>query len=323
MAGSYQRIDYRLRPAKSVERKMLADAFRKLSEFGRLDAYRYIGFGSLYFMDFVLFHKLLGFKSMVSIENEEDATKQRRFDYNLPYKHVKMEFGSSSTVLPRLPWDVRSIVWLDYDGRLNRSVLQDIAYVVSKAVSGSMLLISANASLPSSQTEDGQTASRKPLDQLEAQIGLEKIPAGLQDSDLAGWNVAKILRSVIDSEIADTLVTVNRTRSAGAKLVYRQLFNFHYQDGARMLTVGGILYDEGQEANLAKCGFNQLDFFRDGDMPYKIETPLLTYKEMRRIDTLIPLEAHDFANIPIPESEIQKYIDFYRYLPHFAETEGQ
>ena len=53
---------------------MLAEAFRKLSEFGKLDSYRYVGFGSLYF-DFALFPvKCLVFKKMISIEGQEDAT---------------------------------------------------------------------------------------------------------------------------------------------------------------------------------------------------------------------------------------------------------
>ena len=327
MAGSYKKIDYRVRPAKSIERKMLAEAFRKLTEFGRLDSYRYVGFGSLYFTDFVLFHKMLGFKSMMSIEGESDKNKQERFRYNLPYKHIEIAFGTSNLVLPQLSWDVRSIVWLDYDGALNKDVLQDVAYVVSKAVPGSILLVSVNASLIPIKDDDGDgdgiTGMKTPLDNLKAQIGSEKVPAGLEAKQLSGWNIARNFRDIIDNEIADTLVTTNRGRSNGAKLHYKQLFNFHYQDGAKMLTVGGILYDEGQEGNLAKCGFNHLEFFKDGKVEYKIETPLLTYREMRKIDTMIPLLEEDYASVPVPRGDIEKYQDFYRYFPHFAETEIQ
>ena len=66
MAASYRKIDYRVRPAKAVERKMFVEILRKLSEFGRLEGYRYVGLGSLYFSDFKLFHRVLGFDSMIS-----------------------------------------------------------------------------------------------------------------------------------------------------------------------------------------------------------------------------------------------------------------
>ena len=79
MAGK-PKLDYRLRPAKSIERKMLAESFRRLSQFGRVDLYRYVGFGSLYFSDFLLFHKLLGFKHMLSIEKSDDSNVQSRFE---------------------------------------------------------------------------------------------------------------------------------------------------------------------------------------------------------------------------------------------------
>lgn len=322
MADSYRKIDYRVRPAKSIERKMLAEAFRKLTEFGRLDNYRYVGFGSLYFTDFVLFHKMLGFKSMISIEDEHDLEKQKRFHYNIPYGHVDLEFGSSNIVLPRLTWDVRSIVWLDYDGILNNTVLQDIAYVISKAVPGNLLLVSVNANLLSSHDDDDMER-KTPLDILKALVGPEKIPAGLESKDLSGWGVARKFREIIDNEIIDTLATVNRGRSDGEKLKYKQLFNFHYQDGAKMLTIGGILYGEGQDVTLTKCGFDHLDFYRDGEAEYKIDTPLLTYREMRKIDMMIPFAATDFKNVPVPRRDIEKYQASYRYFPHFGETEMQ
>lgn len=317
MSGSYRQIDYRIRPAKSIERKMLADAFRKLSEFGKLESYRYVGFGSLYFSDFKLFHKLLGFNNMVSIEAQEHPTVQERFRYNVPYKCVDLQFGESNVVLPKLPWDIRSIVWLDYDGSLNKSVLQDVSYLTSKLVSGSMLLVTVNAST-SAMSEDKST---KLLDRLAALIGAEKMPAGLEARNLAGWDFAKTLRTIIDNEIQDTLVTVNRSRSQGAKIRYKQLFNFHYDDNAKMLTVGGLLFDEGQETSLLRCAFNQLEFFRDGEEAYKIEPPHLTYQERRKIDAKIPFEEGDFEDVPISKSDIQKYQNCYRYFPHFAETE--
>jgi hypothetical protein len=80
MAGSYEKINYSLRPAKSIERKMLCDAFRRLSAFGKVENYQYIGFGSTYFSDFSLFHKALG------ISNKEI----RHLDTQLPIKEDEL-----------------------------------------------------------------------------------------------------------------------------------------------------------------------------------------------------------------------------------------
>ena len=47
---------------------MLRDAFRRLHPFDRIENYRYIGFGSIYFSDFHLFHRSFGMEDMLSIE---------------------------------------------------------------------------------------------------------------------------------------------------------------------------------------------------------------------------------------------------------------
>ena len=87
MAASYERIHYGLRPAKNVQRKMLVETFRRLSEFGAVDSYRYVGFGSTYFSDFSLFHKTLGIRSMISIER--DLSNRKRFEFNRPFNCAK------------------------------------------------------------------------------------------------------------------------------------------------------------------------------------------------------------------------------------------
>ena len=60
MVDSFRRIDYSLRPAKHAERRMLCDVFRRLTHFQPVETYCYVGFGSVWFSDFVLFHRALG-----------------------------------------------------------------------------------------------------------------------------------------------------------------------------------------------------------------------------------------------------------------------
>jgi hypothetical protein len=146
MPGSYESINYALRPAKNIERRMLCEAFRRLIEFGRLESYRYVGFGSTYFSDFSLFHKSLRIMNNVSIER--DIGNKERFEFNRPYKCINLEFGHSNAILPSLTWDMRTIAWLDYDYNLDQGVLTDVKFVCASAPSGS--IISARYGLPKS-----------------------------------------------------------------------------------------------------------------------------------------------------------------------------
>ena len=59
------------RPAKQVERRMLVDAFQRLQQAGfSIRDYRYVGFGSIHFVDFLIFYKLLGISDMLSVEHD-------------------------------------------------------------------------------------------------------------------------------------------------------------------------------------------------------------------------------------------------------------
>jgi hypothetical protein len=122
---------------------MIVEALRRLDKVARLDSYQYVGFGSIYFTDFSLFHRELGIGSMVSIEH--DLANRPRFEFNQPFASVQLEFGESSEVLPTLDWRQRALVWLDYDSALDAGVPGDVATVVSEAAAGSVLLVTVNA----------------------------------------------------------------------------------------------------------------------------------------------------------------------------------
>jgi hypothetical protein len=154
MPASYRRINYALRPAKAVERKMLCEMFLRLHPFARVEQYRYIGFGSIYFSDFHLFHRSLGISDMLSIERDVDA--KECFEFNRPYQCVRLDFRPSSEVLPELNWMSPAIVWLDYDGKLDESVLSDVITFFNRAHSGSLLLVSINVQAEREPDEQGR-----------------------------------------------------------------------------------------------------------------------------------------------------------------------
>ena len=310
---SFEKIVYSLRPSKSIERKMLAEAFRRLSVFDRLSDYRYVGFGSTYFTDFSLFHKSLGITNMVSIERE--AHKRERFEFNRPERCIRLEFGESTAILPKLSWETRTILWLDYDDKLHRDMLSDVKHACANACSGSVVVVSVNA-----HPDFFRTDRRR---KLEERLGEDKVPIDVKKRDLSEWGTAMIYRRIVVNEIDETLKERNGILGTGERLQFKQLFNFHYQDGAKMLTVGGVLVAQRELDLVAKCAFEQLPFIRNDVEPYSIQVPCLTYRELRHLDRMLPHSDPTSLDCPewLPSDDVKKYAEVYRYFPLFAETE--
>jgi len=320
---SFREFDYRLRPAKCVERKMLCEAFRQLSFFAPVENYRYIGFGSTAFTDFILIHKTLAITDMISIEKRADY--ETRFEFNRPFQCIQIKYGSSNDVLPELAWNKKAIVWLDYEGHLTDSELRDVAYIVMNAVSGSMLVVSLNVGnyklSPTRIRKLGLQEDR--LEKLKKDVGSEKVPGKILGKDLEGRNMAHTFCRLIMNEIDQVLRDRNGLCSAEHKLEYQPLFNFHYSDQAKMLTVGGVLYEKQDEATLQQCQFGNLDFVSIDATPYAIEVPVLTPREQRYLDKKLPQGAIEEAieSVGLTEDEIQNYARVYRYCPMFVEVE--
>ena len=330
---SYQKINYSLRPAKSAERKMLCEGMRRLSCFNTIEKYRYIGFGSTYFSDFSLIHRSLGINNLISIErNDQDRS---RFEFNKPYKCIELRFGLSNEILPMLEWDTPTILWLDYDGKLNSNMLQDVGLFCAKAVAGSMIIISVNAHPDddaNGHPKNGRTLNEYRLKLLKEMVGNERIPPSTQGKDLTFKGKAGVLRKIICNEIMDTLSKRNGGYSEEQQISYHQVFNFTYQDGAKMLTVGGVLYAANQAPIFEQCGFDNLNFYRSSADEFNIGIPKLTFREIRFLDKKLPprnqdgaqtaLSVEDLGELAvIPKEDIQEYMKIYRYFPNFAEAD--
>lgn len=324
MSATFERFDYRVRPAKSVERRMMCDTFRNLSPFAAVNSYRYIGFGANSFVDFILFHRRLGIDSMVSIEAREDL--RERIEFNCPYKCITTMFGPSSKHLPRLDWSLRSIVWLDYDKSLSQSMLDDVALVAARATSGTFLCVSIAADLGADDDNDeGLSTGTEPerrLELLNRRVP-GRVPRGVSGKDLKGWGVAEVYRQIVRNEITLALQKRNGVLPARSQFEYHQILNFNYADGTKMLTCGGIIVDRGQLANLNQCDFSALDFFRPDSDPYPIEVPPLTQREVRHLEAQLPTTDGSSLLVPgVSPKDVAKYSRIYRYWHPFAAIES-
>ncbi len=317
---SYELVDYSLRPAKSIVRKMILETLRRLSPFGAVRNYKYVGFGSTYFSDFIAFHRALGISNMVSIERETGDSP--RFHFNRPFACIKIQEGLSTDVLPTLDWTPRTVLWLDYDDPLNGTALADVGFFCARCALGGLLVVTLNARpLVNQETLERGTAENA-LEDLAQRITRDKVPAGLRPTDLIGWKTAEVYHRIIRSQIREALDARNGVVEPGAKVLYRQLFNFRYADGAKMLTTGGIFYDEGQQHTLANCDFDNLTFIREGDEACTVDVPVLTLKERRHLDTQLPGDGKQALDCPgIPTQDLEKYREIYAYFPSFVETE--
>jgi hypothetical protein len=328
--SSFEKINYSIRPNKSIERKMFCEALTRLSFIDHLNKYRYIGFGSPYFADFILFHKNLGITNLVSIEKEKD--KKDRFDFNIPYSTIQMYYGESTTVLPNLELDkYRNIVWLDYDDKISDFMFSDTDTFFSNAKAGSVFIISLNIEQEPNYTGDDavlkvMSPREYRMSMLVDRIGKARIPSTHENVNLTTKNTGLLVYEMLNRHIQTTLI---RRNGADGKLKFRQIFNFKYKDNATILTIGGILYDEAQEKQIKKMEFEGLPFIKDGEESYNIQCPNLTFREIKALDKILPDELEfvkgKFTNIklqgiPLIPSDITNYAKIYRYYPNFADV---
>ena len=238
---STRAINYSVRANKHIERRLLFEVLRRLDRLPpRLGSYRYVGFGGIFFADFLLAHRDLGIDNLVSVEQ---APTRDRFTFNKPLACIDLQFGSSGELLPPLLAESRTgptIYWLDYDGALDQAVLDDITHVATAASAWTVMLLTVNC-------------QPEPLNErlaiLRQRLGDLLPPDITSAADLGSWKLAGLSHRLITGAIDAALVDRNAALPPEERMRYRQLVHFHYADGAKMLTTGGIFHaSSGAEA---------------------------------------------------------------------------
>lgn len=320
--SSFRRIDYSVRPAKHAERRMLCDIFRRLRPFGRVEDYAYIGFGSVWFSDFSLFHRALGVKKMLSIERAADA--QARIEENKPF-NIPVDYRSSTDVLPDLDWSSRMFIWLDYDDPLSPDMLQDLRAIARRANSGTAIAISVQCSKAPQVAEAEQDSSPdapNAVARFVAAFGADRISTRLRGEDLYNWKYGKLCRDLMKQEIESELAARN-SGHARAEMEFHPICDLEYEDGAKMVTIVGLFHSPDDRGLLDQCHFESLDFMPAPNETIRIRVPKLTVREFRRLESQLPLAlGGDLQLGTIPLGEARRFESLYRYLPSFAVIEG-
>jgi len=327
MSKNSRQINYTLRIAKAVERKMFCSTFQKLSIFYPLEDYKYIGFGALYFADFYLIHRQLGIKKMMSIEKSQDKKTRIRYNFNKPFNCIDIKFNTSSVILPQLKWEEPCIIWLDYTSALNNDVLSDLNTVIRNAVSGSFVVISVCSD---SQDFEPQSDKKSRLDKLKEAVGRKRVPREIKNNEISNLGLPKVYTKILKKEI-ETILLERNSGTSKHEIVFEQLFNLKYKDGKPMYSFGGLLYKSTQKDIVDKVKFDELHFIRRDEEVFEIEVPNLTFKEVKFLEALLPdgiddagkikdIEYLNQSNPNIPEKDIKKFANIYQYFPTFAET---
>jgi len=310
---SHEKVHYEFRPAKQVERRMLLHTFHELRDVGYpISSYEYTGLGSIYFVDFILFHRYLGMKKLTSVEGDPDVKK--RVVFNCPYRIVKIVHDDITAQISRLSQERRHILWLDFDSILTAEMVDAVFLAATQLSIQSILLITVDVE-PPGRPEDGLTKWNPAnwMRYYKKEAGLY-FWRGISRSDFGRESLpmtnARLFRTIIGDGLS--------SREAS----FIDMFSFLYADGHRMLSVGGMIGSDEDTRRIASLDRNELHFLRDRitDEPFLIKVPLVTRKERHYLDQHMPCRKNwapsDFEMNP---RDVADYRSIYRYYPAYTE----
>ena len=304
---SYTSVFYDLRPAKQVERRMIIDTLLRLMGGGiPIRDYQYTGFGSIYFADFILFYKLVGLRRFLSVEF--DQAIRRRVAYNKPYATIDIRMEPVGDVIPDLSVTRRHLLWLDYDDRLKRSMLEDVTLAAHHLSVGSLLLITVDVEPPDDADRPWDTAAYL-REQAEGYLPLD-------------FDVASCVPSLRASTNLDILSAAISSGLAARELQFVPLFRFVYADGHQMVTLGGMIGGMEEERQVDACDWGEASYLRrslDAE-PYEIHVPRLTRRERLFLDHHMPGNP-DWRprRFELDREELAAYREIHRFYPLYRE----
>jgi hypothetical protein len=323
-------INYSIRPAKFVERKVIRDMLISLNRFKSITDYKYVGFGSKYFSDFSLFHKTLHINDMVSIEGDVD--NKEKYQFNKPFECIEVVMGMSNEALPKIELDKSFIVWLDYDFGIDITMLNDIGFLIENLISGSVVLTSYNSiahKIGKLRGEFGdEKASHKELlvRKLTDLVTEDYIPEYIPETKLAkAETFSKIVRDIFILKIQNALNDKNSALEPSEKWGFKQIMYFQYKDGADMATLGWVFFQIKDEERIDNCAFEENEFSRNSSDACEIIIPNLTVKEVNRLQNAMPLRG-DINREQLPETiysddDIMSFSKIYKYYPSFMSVD--
>jgi hypothetical protein len=313
MTSTSNLVNYSLRQNKAIERAIAFDGLREMiNVLGIVDPV-YVGFGSVWFSDFLLAHRMLGVNEMISIE--QDSTTYKRAKFNAPYSCVEVVEGTSFEVLPELlkrpalkgrPW----ILWLDYDEAIDEDKLAELAGLLEKLPDDSVLITTFNGR----EGRYGKRADRQEL--LDNLLGdAAPVVADLPRNDDIAF--VEALATAVENYLMSKVLAAARKGSGVAA------FRLPYKDTAAMATVGIYLPREGNTA-AARILLEAADWI--GRVQDTIATAPLTSREVAALLSKLPSQA-DLTRMDVQglgfdleDEQVSSFQEHYLRFPSFTQV---
>lgn len=314
MMSTSQFVNYSLRPSKNIQRQLAFKGIRILKSRLNVANFIYIGFGSIWFTDFVMAHNMLNIDKMISME--EDETIFHRAVFNAPYASVDVRRGPSSELLPTLcdnagmnqmPW----VVWLDYDKSFDEVSAGDTRTVLERAPKNTILLVTFNGM----QSIYGRNLKQR-LARIRDVFG-DVVP---DDTPARYCSSTRMYDTLADFAIDFMKAAVAAVRRPGG---FVPSFRMIYRDGPVMVTVGGILPSSLDRATSAREVVESETWRCRPEEP--IVSPLLTMRESMALQSLLPRQEALSRNsvtelgFDLKEEQIRAYEKYYKEYPAFAQ----
>lgn len=309
-------INYRLRPAKQIERKMICDVLAQIKFSGRLRDYQYLGYGSVYFVDFEMFHRILGISKMFSVEREEASVRRAKF--NRPFNCIEIIHSEASQYVPIHNWEVPAIVWLDETGGLDEAVLGTLGECARLAQPESILLLTVAADDPD-KSGIGASDARSEFAKAVGDA-INFLPDSLSTPP------KRFVRGELLETIAELTTAFVQKKASSERLDQLELsavrfLNIEYQDGRRMLTIGWILERPGEKV-IERSDIKDLPFVTSELSPYRIYVPHLTPAELGVLKKFMPGEIGENVLSFIGRDELRAFTTLYQFYPSYMEVLG-
>jgi hypothetical protein len=333
---SFERLDYLLRTNKNIERKLIFDVLLHARQSIEFPEPTYLGFGSMWFGDFHLAHRILGLEKMVSIEREDHSP---RAEFNKPYASVSIRAGECLSVMRNFTaddWKSPLFAWFDFDGILNADVAEAIEIFLSNCAENSVLVITVNAV----RSRYAKGTIREKRDEtsvayVEQILGSASVDPKFYPQSTGGGQFQDVDAIVFRELLADALLAFmkNKMRLLAREkdhksLSFVPLFNLCHADGAAMVTVGGAVAIESDVRVWRRCLSDHpvLPSADDSPVFHTLDLIPITLREKLALDSCLPESEEGYLNrarkcgLQLPKEEIEKYRRFNRHFPVFVES---
>lgn len=310
--SSARSVTYDLRPAKQTERRIMLDLVSYAESCGlNTSDYRYVGMGANRFYDYLLLHRYLGLRKMVSLEHDEEM--HRRAELNVPYDFIDVVNVSTTEFMAEDIYEGNTIYWFDYDDAVNQDILQDVLALATHVNPGDFVFVTVPGVHPRAIRK---LSSTQRADWFAETFG--DLAGGISMADCEDNSFFRSVHKLLCTSIVNAFAPVD--------VVFSPLCQIVYNDGIRMVTVGGPCFTENDSDRIVERCRRELPFLETQDgRPYRIPNLSLTDRERFIFDRASTgrknsKEANVLRSIGFTDDQIQQYRELLRYVPRYVET---